>query len=142
MNLYAIKFEHYSQKDSQIGIVAYAIAKNDESIYEFIKLNPHLDEHTYISTSWEDNENDGKEYDVYDDKINWIGTQSFKEHIIEVQGEMNSEYANYDDLYYGKTYYGWKLIKENIQEYQIKALIETIGLVVIEEGVHYDCKTY
>lgn len=121
MNLYAIKFTHYSQKDNETGIVTYAIAENDEQVYEWIKSEPR-DEHWMIFNSWWDNEDDEIEYDG----------ESFKDYIIQVSGEMNSEYASYDDLYYGKTYYGWDLIKENIQDYQINALMETIGLVAIK----------
>jgi len=130
MNLYAIKFTHYSQKDNETGIITYAIAKNDEQVYEWIKSEPR-DEDWSVYNSWKYNEEDGIEYDLYDEKINYVGKISFKDYIISIGGEMHSEYANYDDLYYGKTYYGWDLINENIQDYQVDALTETIGLVDI-----------
>lgn len=131
MNLYAIKFTHYSQKDNETGIVTYALAKNDEQVYEWIKSEPR-DEHWTTYNSWKYEEDDGVEYEIYDDNYNVIGKESFKDYIIRVNGEMHSEHASYDDLYYGKTYYGWELVKENIQKYQINALMETIGLVVID----------
>lgn len=133
MNLYEIKFEHYSQKDSEVGIVAYAIAENDEEIYEFIKTDPKINENTSIYTSWKYYEEEGIEYEKYDESFNWMGVESFKEYIVRVGGEMYSEYVDLDDLYYGKTLYGWELIKANIQEHQTNALMETIGLVVLGE---------
>lgn len=130
MDLYAIKFIHYSQKDNEEGIITYAIARNDEEVYEWIKSEPRL-ENKWISNSWKYDEDDNVEYDLYDEKINYVGKISFKDYIISVGGEMYSEYAELDDLYYGKTYYGWEKIKEDIADYQIDALCETIGLVDI-----------
>jgi len=37
MNLYALKFRHYSQKDSIEGIITYLIAESSENIYEWMK---------------------------------------------------------------------------------------------------------
>lgn len=133
MNLYVIKFEHYSQKDSKIGIVTYVVAENDAQVYEWIKSEPK-GEDWVIFNSWKYYEEDGTEYELYDGDIKCIGEESFKDHIIRVCGQMYSEHSSYDDLYYGKSYFGWDIIKENIQEHQIDVLMETIGLVVLDKN--------
>ena len=130
MDLYEIKFTHYSQKDNKEGIIAYAIANKDEEVYEWIKSEPQLED-DWICSNWKYREDDGIEYDLYDEKVNYVGKISFKDYIISVGGDMYSEYEEFDDLYYGKTLYGWVKIKESIQDYQIDALCETIGLVDI-----------
>ncbi len=111
MNLYRIKLKHYSQKDSCEATACLLLAKNDEDVYEWIKTEPECA--CYAGGSWSDEEDDNKEYDIYDDDYNVIGKRTFKEKIIDLKGDIDDEDVNYDDLYYGLTLIGWELIQKD-----------------------------
>lgn len=114
MNLYEIKFTHYSPKDSKEGIVCYLTAKDDEQVYEWMKEGiENFTGHEH-HTNYEDSESDG---DTLDDK-------PFKESIIESQGCANNDYVEVSDLYYGATLYRWKLVKEDISQSEIDVLVD------------------
>lgn len=128
MNLYKIEFRHYSPKDSEYGIKGYIVAKDDEEVYEFIKSEPEVnDEGLY--NSYQDNENDEEEFDIYDDNYNVIGTESFKDRMIRIHGEMYDDEAEVSDLYYGVTQYGWSCLIENITDQDISGL-RYLGILV------------
>lgn len=98
MNLYIIKFRHYSQKDSREGIVTYLVAESDESVYEWLKSEPKVnDEGIYNSYKYKEDDD-----------------PTFKERIIGVCGEMYDEESEVSDLYYGAIQYGWELIAEGV----------------------------
>jgi len=42
-NLYVVKFEHYSQKDSEVGIKEYVLATSHEAMYEHLNALETLD---------------------------------------------------------------------------------------------------
>jgi len=130
MNLYEIQFEHFSQKDSQRGILVYLAAKSDEHVYEWLKSNPDLGNNNYIFTTYQDNERDGEIFDIYADDWSIIGTESFKERIIRLSGEINDDEVELTDLYYGKTLYGWKLVKEDVKP-DVFAIVEECGINLI-----------
>lgn len=127
MNLYKVMFEHFSQKDSEIGILTYLVAKSDEEIYEWLKSNPKLQDETYIFTVYKDRENNEETFEIYDDAYNVIGEESYKDKIIRLNGDMFDEDADLSDLYYGKTLYGWQLVKENVKANVIH-LIKEYGI--------------
>ena len=130
MNLYEIMFDHYSQKDSERGTLTYLIAKSDEDVYEWIKAEHELKNGRQIYCSYEDREEDDEVYYTYDDD-NLEIEETFKERMIRLQGEMNDDDAELDDLYYGKTLYGWELIRENISLNGIE-ILKTI-MINVEE---------
>ncbi len=114
MNLYKVMFEHYSPKDSETGIICYLLAKDTSRVYDYVKE----------MAGWKYNEEDfDSEYSEYD---------SFKEKIIDIDGEMFDDDANFDDLYYGKTYYGWEIVKEAVN---VELLVESIKLGIIKEAL-------
>lgn len=122
MNLYKIKFLHASQKDTKEGIITYALADSDELLYEYI-------DSTYNYDCWEGENLNNKLLDIYDDNYNIIGTESFREKIIRIKGEMNDEDADFSDAYYGITLYGWELVEENTNELHYSHLIE-LGVII------------
>jgi len=113
-NLYSIEFIHYSPKDSEQGIKCLLLAENDEQVFNFI-------DEMYQYNTWSEYETDESfkdenKFDIYDDDdLNIIGTETFKERMIRLKGQMNDEDYELQDLYYGVTLYGWKLLKENIK---------------------------
>lgn len=126
-NLYKIHFEHYAPKDSEKGIYTYLAAQNDEEVYEWLKSNPTLKNQQQIFNCYEDSEEDS--YEVFDEKFNVVGTETFKERMIRLNGDINDEEEELDDLYYGATLMGWKLVKEEIDE-EVLQVIEDSGIAI------------
>lgn len=129
MNLYKILMQHYAPKDSQVGIVAYLVAKSGEEVYEWLKSEPKLPDDIWVYTPYNDNEHDGKTFDIYDADYNVVGEESYKDRMIRLQGEMFDEEVELSDLYYGKTLYGWKLIKEDISP-DVLQMIKDYGISI------------
>lgn len=124
MNLYEIMFEHYSQKDSEKGIFTYLIAKSDEEVYEWIKLETELNDGRILYVCWGDYE-DEKTFDIYDDDYNVIGEETFKKRMVRLKGELYDEEVELSDLYYGKTLIGWEKVKENIKQEEVDILLNS-----------------
>ncbi len=122
MNLYSIDFRHYSPKDSEKGVYVYIVSENDESVYEWLKSQPKITKYKTLWNSYGGYEEDGKEYEIYDEDYNVVGKESFKERMLRLHGEMYDEDAPVEDLYYGLTYIGWSLIKENVSDNEIEVL--------------------
>ncbi|MFD0587648.1 hypothetical protein ACFQZE_06510 [Paenibacillus sp. GCM10027627] len=130
MNLYKIMFEHFSPKDSQRGVVAYLVADSDEQVYEWLKSDPKLDDDTWIYTPYQDSENDDITFELYDDQYNVVGMEEYKDKMIRLKGEMFDDELELNDLYYGKTIYGWRLIKEDVKP-DILQYIKDYGIKVV-----------
>ena len=120
MNLYKILFSHTAPKETKVGIMTYLIAENENSVYNYIDKK-------YNYKCWKDYEDDCELFDIYDDNYNVIGTETFKEKIIRIKGDMNDEDYDYSDAYYGITLYGWELVKENI-DFDLSNVIE-LGII-------------
>lgn len=114
MNLYKIEFSHTAPKDQINGMVCLLQANNDEEVYEWIKTEPEINGNN-IYHSWNDYEENDKTFNIYDEHYDVIGTETFKEKMIRIKGEMNDEDYDYSDAYYGITLYGWSLLKENVE---------------------------
>ncbi len=125
LKLYELLFKHYSQKDSEEGVICYLVANSDEEIYEFIKSEPNIPDGTKcgrnIFNSWK--YKDDKEDSSYED--------GYKARLIECCGEMFDDYADISDLYYGLTHYGWKCVCEDISKYQI-VVLRKCGIVIVD----------
>lgn len=124
MKLYELLFRHYSQKDSEEGIICYLVANSDEEIYEFIKSEPEIPDGTKwgrgIFNSWK----------YKDDKEDSSYEEEHKTRLIECCGEMFDDCADISDLYYGLTHYGWRCVCEEISEEQI-TLLEKCGIIIV-----------
>lgn len=127
MNLYSIDFTHYAQRGSEDGIFGYIVANDDEGVYEWIKSEPTLPQGGTMYNSWADREED--EYDVYDNDYNVVGTETFKDKMIRLCGEVNDEDADIDDAYYGVTHIGWSLVKEGITDSEIDVL-KSLNIII------------
>ncbi len=124
MNLYRILFSHTCTKDTEIGIKSYLLAKDEKEVYEYIDTK-------YNYGCWKDKEECHEKFDIYDNEYNVIGTQTFKEKIIGLNGEIEDEDYDYADVYYGITLYGWEKVKENI-DFDMNEFID-MGIVEIVE---------
>jgi hypothetical protein len=129
MNLYEIILEHFSQKGSKRGIFTYLFANSNEEVYEWLKTNPTLKDGRWVVVCYEDSEKDGDTFEIYDNDYNIIGTETFKEKMIRLHGdlydedaELCDEDAELCDLYYGRTLIGWKLIKEDVKPDVLKII--------------------
>lgn len=73
MNLYEIRFTHYSQKDNKEGIHCFLVAENNEHVYDWLASDDT------VVPCWNDREEDEVIYDRHDDEYNIIGTETIKE---------------------------------------------------------------
>jgi hypothetical protein len=130
MNLYKIKVKHLSQKDSHTSIERYTIFENESDLYDALCKDTYWDDKTsyFILNNISDEFKEGTKFDYADTDYEVEGQdysdllRIWKWFVISTQGEINSDWANYDDLYYGKTHYGWELVKEGIGNMEIQVL--------------------
>lgn len=117
MNLYQIMTNHYAPKDSHKAIWCYLIASSNEEVYEWLKSEPKLDEELgRLFLCWADWE--------IDDDEGITGEVSFKQQMIKLQDEEETDKADYDDLFYGKTFVSWKKLCVNIGKTEVRILKE------------------
>ena len=125
MKLYQLMFRHYSQKDSQEGILCYVVANSDESMYEYLRGEPTIPDDTdygtgiYVSWMYKD---DPENEDGFE--------EGFRERLIACGGEMFDKEEEVSDTYYGVTHYGWKCACEEITQEQIEVL-RKVGITVL-----------
>ena len=120
MNLYKVTVEHFSQKDSHRAIETFLLAEDDEAVYNW------LDKKQY--GIWSDRNDDRGLLYIYDESLNVIGQESYKEKMIRIKGELNDEDLVLGDLYYGKTIYGWEQLTDVMLETRVAAL-QGIGIL-------------
>ncbi len=131
VNLYVLKFRHFAPKDSEDGIKTYLIANSCEEIYEWLKTDPEINEGT-ICTPYKCYEESNKEYEIYDEDYKVIGTETFKERMCRLQGDMFDGDVDISDAYYGITLYGWEIVKENIKREDALMAREKLGINIID----------
>ena len=117
--LFRILVLHAAPQDKHISIQTYLIANDAEHVYDWIKSQPI--EGIYVD--WEEKESEGDVYDVYDDDFNVIGTETFKERMIRLGGEMFDDTFDFSVAYEGITLYGWEMLC-TISNPQIAILLE------------------
>lgn len=122
-NLYAITFEHLSQKDSEKWIKSYFIGTPDEIWKE-------IDEH-YLCLEdmeweiWKDEDENWNDVYMTLEEIQKLARESIEnsqEEFPTIADEGSETIYNYNDLYYWKTFYWYKLMKQNISEDEIQTL--------------------
>jgi len=118
MNLYKILVKHLAPKDSHESVECYMIAENESELYDLLCEFTYWNEKD-VECFCELHIPDFPESFTYE-----YCEKAMKEYIITTKGEIGSRWAGWDDLYYGKTHYGWELVKENISEEEIKVLTE------------------
>jgi len=103
-NLYIINVKHIAPKDSHISIECFLLAENDEAVYAWLDKEKQ-------DEMWSDRNNEDGPCEILDDDYNVIGTESYKEKIIRIRGDINDDDNDYSEAYYGLTLYGWEEIK-------------------------------
>lgn len=136
MNIYRILTAHYAPKDSHTSMMGFVLANNDEQVFNWINTDPTIHDKRIFGSEDTDklnDDNDGYGYEIKDENYNTIQKiMNYKDYLIHVGGLINSEYEEYEDLYYGKTLYGWEIFKENIGNdvsYQFVNTSLEIGLI-------------
>lgn len=127
MNLYEARFKHYAPKGSQEGIKEYFLAANDDMAYLYI-------DKSHCCSRWEEIIEEIKADEDYDLAEQQKLIDEFRKEIFENKGEIDFEPKLYYPLekgngYDGYTRYGWRLVEENISEFEIAVLK---GLKIIE----------
>ena len=117
MNLYEIKFIHFSPKDSKTGSVGYLLAENNEEVFNWFATDPTLN-NIRVYSGYDEEELD-EVHDIYNDNYEEIGKETKRDRLIRLCGEMFDDEVELYDLYYGKTLYGWELKKEDVCKEQL-----------------------
>lgn len=123
--------EHLAPKGSEKGIHTYLVAEDDVDVYEWLKLERELADGRRLYLSYELTEKENEEFTIYDDEYNLVGTESFKERMIRLKGDMNDEDMQFEDLHYGKTLVDWRRLKESITSEEI-SLLRSLKICVEE----------
>ncbi|EHA30632.1 hypothetical protein BSSC8_22170 [Bacillus subtilis subsp. subtilis str. SC-8] len=100
------------------------LAQSDEEVYEWLKTDPSLSDGRVVYTPYQDNEEDGKTYAIYNQSFDIVGHEKYKDRMIRLKGELNDE-VELTDLYYGMTLVGWRMVKSDISTEQIELLKDT-----------------
>lgn len=107
MNIYKIVFRHISPKDNKEGLETLLLAASDRDVYDYIDK-----EHT--SGCWSDRDREDGLHTVYDDDCNLVGTETYRERMLRLKGELDDGEVDLSDAYYGITLYGWELLEEDV----------------------------
>jgi hypothetical protein len=124
MKLYRINVQHCSPKDSHTSIECFLLARDEEDVFDWIDQNRKYD-------NWTETNDDNYTYTIYDDDYNEIGSETFKEKIIRIKGDINDEDQDWSDAHYGLTFYGWEEV--TVSEGSIEALDELGILIRLEK---------
>lgn len=104
MKLHKILLRHCSPKDSVEVTLLYVLANSEPAILS--RLDAGNGKYTY--GAWKEQSDEAEEpCEIYDDKYNVIGTETYLEKMLRIRGEFNDEDADYSDAYYGIKHYGW-----------------------------------
>lgn len=127
--------EHFASKGSEKGIHTYLIANSDEDVYEWLKLEKKLKDERRLFVLHSQEEVEKEVFELYDDKYNEIGKETYKERMIRLKGNINDDNVELENRYYGETLIGWKTIKENISAEETSILMKSgISLELFENS--------
>ena len=123
MNLYQIMIRHYAPRDSRNGIWGYLLANNSKEVYEWLKSEPTVDDDVIdnLHLCWDSWEEEDGDY------------ENFAEQMIRLQDEEATDRANYDDLYYGKTFVSWDKVYGDIDT-TMTSMLEKSGVRIFRVG--------
>lgn len=125
MNLYRINVKHLAEKGKHESIETFIVSENESDLYDKMCSFTYWNEkdenfcRRYIDNFEKLLGSEDIDSETYNKKLDEI----IKNFIISTKGEIDSVWANYNDLYYGCTHYGWELLKENITDGEITLLI-------------------
>jgi len=95
------------------------------------KTDPVINGYCIIN-SYKDNEEYGKTFDIYDSYDNAVMTETFKERMIRLNGEMFDNDIYVSETYYGVTQYGWELVKENVYYTDVVAVKSSFNINIVD----------
>jgi hypothetical protein len=104
LELYRIDVQHFAPNDEHRSIETYVVALREHEVYDAINDMAY--------GCWNDRNDDGVVYEIFDDAWNVIGTETYKERMMRLKGDINDEDEELSDLYYGRTLYGWENLGE------------------------------
>lgn len=84
-HLYRLLIEHVGPKDLVTAIVGYVIADNEEQLYDYV-ISAEASNDFSIFVGWEEDD---------------------KEKILKLKGDIHDDDREYNDAFYGISYYGW-----------------------------------
>jgi len=99
--IYKIQVRHAGPKSSHDSIELFLIADSEEEVYQWIDKEKNYG-------AWNEASEEGEMCEILDSDYNVIGEESYKDKMIRLGGDFNDEDADYDDAYYGLTFYGWE----------------------------------
>lgn len=128
MNLYKILVTHLVTKNKYNEIRGYVIADSDQEIFDYLCTEPKING-VYCFNSW--NEEDYCSECEDDERLKLdceecISLEEKKLQILQNKGDIEEDYSS-NDLYYGKTYYDWELVGEDISSTD-KQVLENLGI--------------
>lgn len=122
-NLYQINVKHLAPKDSHESIECFIIAENEDQVFDYLAK-----EKAYWTESETFCENHIPDFDEDQELSEEEYSNEIKKFVISTKGEIDADWACYDDLYYGQTHWGWELKKENISIEEVNTL-KNLGLI-------------
>lgn len=130
MKLHKILLRHCSPKDSVEVTKQYVLADKEIAILE--RLDAPEGRYTY--GAWKEHSAEAEEpCNIYDDKYNVIGMETYLEKMLRLRGEFNDDDADYSDAYYGIRHWGWD---EGVE------ISEGDAAVLLRLGIAEDWRTY
>lgn len=129
MNLYKILARCLAPKSSYNFEDGYVLAENESDLYDKLVDKTYWNEKSFDEIlDYLPKKNQVKkflnldEYYEFTKEDEKIILELWKQYVISTKGEIGSDWANYEDLFYGDIHYGWELVKENLNEEEIKIL--------------------
>lgn len=129
MNLYKILARCLAPKSSYNFEDGYVLAENESDLYDKLVDKTYWNEKSFDEIlDYLPKKNQVKkflnldEYYEFTEEDEKIILELWKQYVISTKGEIGSDWANYEDLFYGDIHYGWELVKENLNEEEIKIL--------------------
>jgi len=112
MNIYKVIFKHHAVKDARVGMAALLLAKDVEQVYEWIALQPALNE-GHLFNDWMNNR---------------FASES-KANIIRLKGDINDPDIYDSHAYFGMVLYGWELVQEDVEFDETLAMLLVAGIL-------------
>jgi len=122
--LYKIVFSHSAPKDTEYGIKGFFLAHNEEEVYDYIDKE---------FASWKEKEEDNEMFPIGDEDDKLDIQETFRERVMRLKGDINDEYRDFSDVYYGVSFYGWELVAEDVIPEDFSKSTE-LGIIKLIKG--------
>jgi hypothetical protein len=98
--LHTILVLHAAPKDMHQSIETYVIADDEDVILERVDSE-------FARDAWSERSAELGMLEIYDEKYDVIGEETFLERMKRLRGEYNDDDADFSDAHYGITHFGW-----------------------------------